>query len=189
MKIYIKNMVCTRCKLAVISALEKYSIPYESIELGEVETSENIPPALLVQLDNCLRQSGLEIIESRKDRLVEKIKTTIIELVNYSEETLKVNLSYYISERMNYDYSYLSNLFSEAQGVSIEKYFINLKIERVKELLLYNEHNIKEISFMTRYSSVAHLSNQFKKTTGMAPSQFRELLHKNRLSLEQVSCA
>jgi AraC-like DNA-binding protein len=124
---------------------------------------------------------------NRKNVLVEKIKTAIIELVHYSDERLKINLSDYLSEKLNYDYTYLANIFSEVQDTTIEKFFIMHKIERVKELLIYNEHNLKEISFITHYSSVAHLSNQFKKITGLAPSEFRNLRQINRLSLEQVA--
>lgn len=181
-------MVCTRCKMVVKSELEKLDLHFRTIELGEVETTDNIPPEKLKLLDNNLRQYGLELIENRKNILVEKIKTAIVELVHYSDEQLKINLSDYLGEKLHYDYTYLANIFSEVQGTSIERFFITHKIERVKELLVYNESNLKEISFITRYSSVAHLSNQFKKTTGLAPSQFRLLQHKNRLSLEQVSC-
>lgn len=180
-------MVCIRCKMAVKSALDSLNITFNSLELGEVETSKEVSPDQLKQLDICLKKSGLELIESRKNILVEKIKTAIIELVHYSDEQLKINLSDFLSQKLNYDYTYLSNLFSEVQGISIEKFFITHKIERVKELLVYNEFNIKEISFMTRYSSVAHLSNQFKKVTGIPPSQFKHLQHKNRHALEQVS--
>jgi AraC-like DNA-binding protein len=188
MKIYIKNMVCTRCKMVVKSELEKLGLNFKTIELGEVETTDNISQDRLKLLDNNLRLYGLELIENRKNILVERIKTAIVELVHHSDEQLKINLSDYLSEKLNYDYTYLANIFSEVQGTSIEKFFITHKIERVKELLVYNELNLKEISFVTRYSSVAHLSNQFKKTTGIAPSQFRHLQRKNRLSLEQVSC-
>ena len=180
-------MVCTRCKMAVKAALESLNIDFKSLELGEVETSWDVSPEQLKQLDIYLKKSGLELIENRKNILVEKIKTTIIELVHYSDEQMKVNLSDFLSQKLNYDYTYLSNLFSEVQGISIEKFFITHKVERVKELLIYNEYNIKEISFMTRYSSVAHLSNQFKKVTGIAPSQFKHLQHKNRHALELVS--
>ena len=180
-------MVCMRCKMAVESALGKLDIHFKTLELGEVETNENISQEQLKVLDGYLRQSGLELIENRKNAIVEKIKTAIIELVRYSDEEFKVNISDYLTKKLNYDYTYLANIFSEVQGITIEKFFINHKIERVKELLLYNELNLKEISFMTKYSSVAHLSNQFKKETGLAPSQFRHLQHKNRLSLEEVA--
>ena len=180
-------MVCIRCKMAVKAALESLNIDFKSLELGEVETVREVSHEQLRQLDACLKKSDLELIESRKNILVEKIKTAIIELVHYSDEQIKVNLSDFLSQKLNYDYTYLSNLFSEVQGISIEKFFITHKIERVKELLVYNEYNIKEISFMTRYSSVAHLSNQFKKVTGIPPSQFKNLQHKTRHTLEQVS--
>lgn len=180
-------MVCTRCKMVVKSELEKLDIHYRTTKLGEVETTYDLTSEKLKLLDNNLRQYGLELIEKRKDVLVEKIKTAIIELVHHSDEQLKINLSDFLSEKLNYNYTYLSNIFSEVQGASIEKFFITHKIERVKELLAYNELNLKEISFITHFSSVGHLSNQFKKTTGLAPSQFRHLKNKNRLSLEHVS--
>ena len=181
-------MVCARCKMVVKSELTKLDIHYKTTNLGEVETTNNIASDRLKLLDNNLRQYGLELIENRKDILVEKIKTAIIELIHHSDEQLKINLSDFLSGKLNCNYTYLSNIFSEVQGASIEKFYILHKIERVKELLVYNELNLKEISFITHYSSVGHLSNQFKKTTGLAPSQFRHLQYKNRLSLEQVSC-
>lgn len=180
-------MVCTRCKMIVKSELEKLDIHFRTIELGEVETKNFVSMEKLKLLDNNLRQYRLKLIENRKDILVERIKTVIIVLVHHSDEQLKINLSDYLSEKLNYDYTYLANVFSEVQGISIEKFYITHKIELVKELLVYNEYNIKEISYITRYSSIGHLSNQFKKITGLPPSQFRHLQHKNRLSLEQVA--
>jgi AraC-like DNA-binding protein len=187
MKIYIKNMICIRCKIVVKSELKKLDIHFRKIEMGEVETTDNVSQEILKLLDNNLRYYGLELIEKKKNILAEKIKTAIIELVHHSDEPLKINLSDYLSEKLNYNYNYLANIFSKVQGTSIEKFYIKHKIERVKELLTYNELNLKEISFLTQYSSIAHLSNQFKKTTGLAPTQFRNLQYKNRISLEQVS--
>jgi AraC-like DNA-binding protein len=189
MKIYIKNMVCIRCKMVVKSELEKLDIMFKTIDLGVVETTDEISQEKLTQLSNDLKKSGLELIANRKEILAEKIKTSIIDLVRYTDDQLKINLSDYLSNKLNYDYTYLANVFSEVKGISIEKFFIAHKIERVKELLIYHELNLKEISFITHYSSVAHLSNQFKKITGLAPSEFRHLEHKNRLSLEQVAVA
>jgi AraC-like DNA-binding protein len=173
--------------MVVKSELEKLDINYRTIDLVEVETTDNVSPEKLKLLDNNLRQYGLELIENSKNILAEKIKTAIIELVHHSEEQLKINLSDYLSEKLNYDYTYLANIFSEVNRASIEKFFISHKIERVKELLVYNDLNIKEISYLTQYSSIAHLSNQFKKITGLTPSKFRNLQYKSRLSLEQVS--
>ena len=183
MKILIKNMVCTRCIMVVNSALTELEIPYESLELGEVETSENIPEEKLKLLDSYLRPFGLELKENKKNILVEKIKSAVIALVHDSEEQTKVNLSDYLSHKLNYNSTYLSSLFSETQGTSIEKFFITNKIEHVKELLVNDGLNLKEISYITKYSSVAHLSYQFKKTTGLAPSQFRQLQNQNRIAL------
>jgi AraC-like DNA-binding protein len=173
--------------MVVMSELEKLGIQYRMVNLGEAETTDNISPEKLKLLDKNLRQSGLELMENRKDILVERIKTAIIELIHYSDERLKINLSDYLGAKLNYDYTYLANIFSEVQRMSIEKFYIMHKVERVKELLIYNEHNLKEISFITHYSSVAHLSNQFKKITGFAPSQFRNLRQVNRYSLELVA--
>jgi AraC-like DNA-binding protein len=189
MKIYIKNMVCTRCKIIVKEALEKFDIKYKSLDLGEVETIQNITQEKLKMLDNYLRLSELEIIESKKSILAEKIKAAIEELVRNTDEELKVNLSDYLYQKLNLNYSFLSIVFSSVESISIEQFYINLKIDYVKELLVNNELNLKEISFMARYSSVAHLSNQFKKKTGMAPSQFRHFQHRDFHSSEHVGSA
>jgi YesN/AraC family two-component response regulator len=178
MKILVKNMVSARCIIAVRSALENLDIKYDSLELGEIETTEKISEEKIRMLDHLLRPIGLEIKEDKKYLLVEKIKSAIIDLVNNSDEQMKVTLSEYLSQRLNHNCTYLSNLFSEFTGVSIEKYFISKKIEHVKELLINEDLNLKEISFITKYSSVAHLSYQFKKITGVAPSEFRLMLNK-----------
>ncbi len=188
MKIHIKNMVCIRCKMVVKSELERLGIQFTSIELAKVETKDNVSEETLKLLDNNLRQCGLELIENRKVVLAERIKTSIIDLVHNSDELLKINLSDYLSKKLNYDYTYLANIFSEIMGTSIEKFYITHKVERVKELLEYNELNLKEISYMTQYSSIGHLSNQFKKITGLAPTQYRNLQDKNRSSLSQIAC-
>jgi len=187
MKIFIKNMVCIRCKMVVKSELERLDIHFRTINLGEVETTNEVSLRELKLLDNNLRLYGLELMENRKEILAEKIKTAIIELVHNENEELKINLSYCLSKKLGYTYNYLANVFSEVVGTSIEKFFITHKIERVKELLIYNELNLKEISYLTRYSSISHLSNQFKKVTGIAPSQFRHLQHKSHRALEQVA--
>jgi YesN/AraC family two-component response regulator len=186
MKILIKNMVSNRCIMAVRSALEELKIPYSSLELGEVELYD-IKEDKLKLLDSKLRFIGLEIKEDKKNILVEKIKSAIVELVQESDEQSKVTLSDYLSHKLNYNCTYLSNLFSESQGTSLEKFFIINKIEHVKKLLVNDGLNLKEISYRTSYSSVAHLSYQFKKTTGIAPSQFRLLQNRNRVELQQAS--
>ncbi|MBW2998709.1 AraC family transcriptional regulator, partial [Candidatus Woesearchaeota archaeon] len=138
------------------------------------------------RLKSNLLKSGLEILDDKKSILVEKIKSAIVELVHYTEEQIKVNLSDYLSEKLNYDYTYLANLFSEVKGTTIEKFYLNHKIEKVKELIIYDELNLSEIAYKMHYSSVAHLSNQFKKFTGLTPSHFKELRNKRRDTLEDV---
>jgi AraC-like DNA-binding protein len=179
-------MVCIRCKMVVKSELEKLGLNYASVELGEVEIIREISSEQRIQLDAGLKKSGLELMDSRKSILIEKIKIIIIELIHYSDYPLKINLSDYLTSKVNYDYTYLGNLFSEVQGTTIEHFFIYHKIERVKELLVYDELSLKEIAFKLHYSSVAHLSNQFKKITGLTPSHFKQLKHKRRISLEKL---
>jgi YesN/AraC family two-component response regulator len=170
--------------MVVEAALEELKIPYELVELGEIETSENVPEEKLKMLDLYLRPLGLELKENKKYQLVERIKSAIIELVHNSDDQIKVTLSEYLSHKLNYNCTYLSNLFSELMGISIEKFFITKKIEHVKELLINENLNLKEISYLTKYSSVAHLSYQFKKITGIAPSEFRL---KNHMSLQEAA--
>jgi AraC-like DNA-binding protein len=179
-------MVCIRCKMVVKSELESLGLHYTVVELGEAEIKEDISTNKRDQLNIALKKSGLELIDDKKSMLIEKIKNIIIELVHYSEDQLKINLSDYLSEKLNYDYTYLANLFSEVQGTTIEKFFINHKIEKVKELLVYDELNLKEIAFKLHYSSVSHLSSQFKKVTGLTPSHFKQIKQKRRTPLENV---
>jgi AraC-like DNA-binding protein len=179
-------MVCIRCKMVVKTELEKLGLHHTFVELGGAEILENITAEQRSQLDIGLRKAGLELMDDRKSMLIEKIKNIIIELVHYSDKIPKSNLSDYLSEKLNYDYTYLANLFSEVQGTTIEKFFITHKIERVKELLVYDELNLKEIAFKLHYSSVSHLSSQFKKVTGLTPSHFKHLKHKRRIALENV---
>ncbi len=179
-------MVCDRCKLVVKSELEKMGLHHIFIDYGEAEIREDIAGEKKDQLNTALKKSGLELMDDKKSMLIEKIKLLIVDLVHYSGEPLKKNLSDYLSEKLNYDYTYLANLFSEVQGTTIEKFFILHKIEKVKELLVYDELNLKEIAFKLHYSSVAHLSSQFKKQTGYTPSHFKHLKHKKRIPLEYV---
>jgi AraC-like DNA-binding protein len=180
-------MVSIRCKMIVKSELEKLGIPYTSVELGEAVIPEPITPEKRELLKAALSVSGLELMDDRKSILIEKIKNVIIEMVHYTEDQLKVNFSEYLSEKLNYDYTYLSNLFTEVQGTTIEKFIIFHKIERVKELIVYDELNLSEIAFKLHYSSVAHLSNQFKKVTGLTPSHFKKLKEKKRNNLENIN--
>lgn len=181
-------MACIRCQMAVKSELENLQIHFRTIELGEVETTENISQEKLKQLDNNLRLMGLELTVNKKNVLAEKIRTAIIEMVNCLNEQTKIYLPDYLTGKLNYKYSVLAKVFSEVKGISIEKFFIAYKIERVKELLIYQELGLKEISYITQYSSIAHMSNQFKKITGLAPSQYRNLKYKNHLQDEKIAC-
>ena len=186
MKLYIKYMVSNRCKMMVKSELEKLGLHYGAVELGEAEVKEQITDEQREQLKIALLKSGLELKKKKKAVLIEKIKNVIIEMVHYADELPRIKNSEYISQKLQHDYTYLANLFSETTGITIEHYIIAHKIERVKELLLYDELNLTEISYRLNYSSVAHLSNQFKKVTGLTPSFFKKLRHKRRNSLEDV---
>ena len=186
MKLLIKNMVCERCKTAVLGVLEKQNLKVLNIQLGEVEIKEELLPGKLKILDDSLRALGFEIIDDRKSQLIEKIKNHIIELIHYNEENIKVNISLYISTHLHYDYNYLSNLFSEVEGITIEKYFIAQKIEKVKELLKYEELNLSQIADKLGYSSVSYLSNQFKKQTGLSPSFYKSLKKNGRKNLDDL---
>ncbi len=182
MKLYIKNMVCIRCKTVVKLELEKLGIKNTFADTGEVQIYGSLSDEQHKKLKAVLKKSGLELMKDRKSILMEKIKNMIVELVYYSDEPLKINLSDYLSENLNYDYTYLANLFSEIQGTTIEKFYITHKIERVKELLKYDELNLNEIAFKMHYSSVAHLSSQFKRITGMTPSDFKRFSHQPRVT-------
>jgi AraC-like DNA-binding protein len=164
--------------MVVKSELEKLGLHYTAVELGEAEIMEDISTQQLDRLNVALKKTGLELMNDNKTILVEKIRTIIIELIHYSDEQIKINLSDYLSEKLNHNYTYLSNLFSEVKGTTIEKFYLAHKIEKVKELLVYDELNLTEIAYKLHYSSVAHLSNQFKKMTGLTPSHFKNLKHK-----------
>jgi len=179
-------MVCIRCKMVVKSELEKLGLHYITVELGEVEIMEELSAEQVDQLSIALKKSGLELIDDKRSILVERIKTLIIEQVDYTEDQIKTNLSDYLSEKLNHSYSYISNLFSEVKGTTIEQYYLTHKIEKVKELLVYNELNLTEIAWKLHYSSVAHLSNQFKKMTGLTPTHFKNLVNKRRNTLGNV---
>jgi len=186
MKLYIKYMVSIRCKMIVKDELKKLGIPYLEVNLGEVLLKEVPTQEQRDKLKTALLSSGLEVMDDKKAMLIEKIKNVIIEMVHYSDELPKITFSNYLSEKLNYDYTYLSNLFSETEGTTIEHYILVHKIERVKELIIYGELNMTEIAFKLHYSSVAHLSNQFKKITGLTPSFFKSLKDKKRTMLENL---
>ncbi|MBL0183397.1 MAG: helix-turn-helix transcriptional regulator [Chitinophagaceae bacterium] len=186
MKLYIKYMVSLRCKILVKDELEKLGLHHLVVDLGSVEIMENITPEQHKQLGTNLLKSGLELLDDKKSILIEKIKAVIIEMIHYSDELPTVNYSDYISEKIGYDYTYLANTFSEVKGITIQQFIIIHKIEKVKELLLYDELNLTEIAFKLHYSSVAHLSNQFKKITGLTPSFYKQLKEKRQQNLENL---
>ncbi len=186
MKYFIKNMVTIRCKMVVNSELEKMGLKPTNIELGEVELKEDLQPHQYTELKVALLKAGLELMDDKKAMLIEKIKNVIIEMVHYADELPTIKFSQYLSEKLNYDYTYLSNTFSEVKGITIEHYIIMHKIEKVKELILYDELNLSEIAQKMHYSSSAHLSNQFKKITGLTPSFFKSLKQQRRVALDSL---
>jgi AraC-like DNA-binding protein len=186
MKLFIKYMVSLRCKMMVKEELMKLGLKYVVIDLGVVEILEDITQEQREQLKKNLLRSGLELLDDKKSILIDKIKNVVIEMIHYSDELPKTNYSDYISEKIGYDYTYLSNIFSEVKGITLQQFIIIHRIERVKELLLYNELNLTEISYKLQYSSVAHLSNQFKKVTGLSPSFYKQLKKKRMGNLENL---
>jgi len=186
MKLYIKNMVCDRCIMAVKHELDKNKIAYQAIELGEAELTKELPDSKLQQFSKSLLLLGFELIEDRKARMISKIKRAVIELIRNSASLHKTRLSAYISEKLHKDYDSLSSMFSEVEGITLEKHFIEQKIERVKELLVYNELTLSQIASDLGYSSVNHLSTQFKKITGLTPTHFKKIGAQKRKSLDQV---
>ncbi len=187
MKLYVQNMVSGRCKTAVKDVIEKLGLQIKSLELGEVEIAEeSLTPDLRNQLKSNLQKSDLVLLEDKKTILIEKITRVIVEMIHYADHLPKEKYSVYISEKLNHDYNYLSNLFSEVKGTTIDHFIIAHKIEKVKELLMYDELSIKEISYRLNYSSVAHLSNQFKKVTGLTPSFFKKQTVKVRNPIENL---
>jgi AraC-like DNA-binding protein len=175
MKLHIRNMVCSACKIVVKNELEKLGAHCNAIELGEIEINGSLTDAQIAEFDRAIRLLGFELMDDKKSYIIEKIKHAIFELVYYSNEELKIGYSDYISLKVNHNYNYLSNLFSEVTGTTIEQYIISRKIERVKELLLFENLSLSEIAFKMNYSSVSHLSSQFKKVTGLTPSYFKQL--------------
>ncbi len=179
-------MVSLRCKMIVKEELKKLGLRYVIVELGQVEIMEDITPEQHEQLKANLLKSGLELLDDKKSILIEKIKNVVTEMIHYTDELPKINYSDYISEKLNYDYTYLSNIFSEVNGITLQQFIIINKIERAKELLLYDELNLSEISYKLNYSSVSHLSKQFKKVTGLSPSFFKKMKQKRMGNLENL---
>jgi len=186
LKLHIKYMVSARCKMVVKEELKKLGLHFIVVDLGEVEIMEKITPEQNEILKAALLNAGLELMDDKRSVLIERIKNVIVEMVHHSDEVIKMNFSHYLSEKLNHDYTYLANLFSEVQGTTIEQFIIAHKIERIKELIIYGELNITEIAWKMNYSSVAHLSNQFKKMTGLTPSHFKKMKDKRRSPIEEI---
>ncbi len=179
-------MVSLRCKMIVKSELERLELHHTIVELGEVEIAEELSIQKQEQLKSALLNFGLELMDDKKTMLIEKVKNIIVEMIHYNDELPKINFSDYLSQKLHYDYTYLSNLFCEVKGITIEHYIIAHKIERAKEMLLYNELSLTEIAYQLHYSSVSHLSNQFKKVTGLTPSFFKNMKHKRLIGREEL---
>lgn len=179
-------MVSTSCKNAARDALREMGLHFIIVELGEVELMETLNLSQREELKTKLLASGLELMDDKRSVLIERIKNVVIHMVHYTEEALLINFSDYLSEKLQLDYTYMSNLFSEVQGTTIEQYIISNKVERIKELIIYNELNISEIAWKMHYSSVAHLSNQFKKVTGLSPTHFKQLKDRKRNPIEEL---
>ncbi len=186
MKLFIQNMVSLRCKMMVKSELEKVGLGFRSIELGEVELEKSISPSETAILKKALHRSGLELMDDKKAMLIEKIINIIVEMVHYSDDKPQVNFSVYLSEKLNQNYQRLSEIFSKTKGITIEHFIILHKVERIKELIIYDELSLTEISYKLHYSSVAHLSKQFKHVTGLTPSFFKALTLRKRNNLEDL---
>ncbi|MDX9791053.1 MAG: AraC family transcriptional regulator [Candidatus Kapabacteria bacterium] len=186
MKIYIKNMVCHRCILAVINILDECGIAYNSVIHGVADIKDNLSDSQLHNLSERLNLIGFSLINDRRSRIIESIKSLIIELIHDSKEPIKVNLSEFLSSKLNYEYNYISQLFSEIEGRTIEKYYIAQRIEKAKELIVYDELTLSEIAYQLGYSSTAYLSNQFKKVTGLTPSHFKSVKSNKRLPLDKL---
>ena len=179
-------MVSNRCKLAVKEALKNLGLHFIIVDLGEVDIMEDITFEQQEELRAALQVTGLELMDDKRSVLIERIKNVIVEMVHYAEDLPKTNFSDYLSQKLNHNYTYLANLFSEVQGTTIEQFIIAHKVERIKELIIYDELNLTEISYKLNYSSVAHLSNQFKKITGLSPSHFKQLKDKRRSPIEEI---
>lgn len=184
--LYIKNMVCPRCITAISVILDELKISYGSIKLGEVYLERELDDPTIKLLDKELGNSGFSLINDRKSQLIEQMKSLVVDKIHHSKEALDIKWPEYISGKLYLDYKYLSSLFSALESITFEQYIINQKIERIKELIVYNEMSLSEIAFQINYSSVAYLSNQFKKITGMTPTQFKNSTTKNRRNLDDI---
>jgi AraC-like DNA-binding protein len=185
-KLHIKNMISSRCITQVEQILMDMGIDYSNVVLGEAQINQELSVIQELELKNKLRQTGLDMMDDHKTILSEKIKLIVIDMVHYSEESIKVNFSVYLSEKLNHNYTYLSNVFRSINGITIQQFIIVNKIERIKELLLYGEMNLSEISYKLNYSSIAHLSNQFKKVTGITPSFYKQSEGNMRIAIDNL---
>lgn len=186
MKIYVKNMACESCKIFVKETLDEMGIPVYKVELGEIETMKDVSDSEKKTLDNTIKKAGMELLEKKQGVLIEKIKRVMIDFVSNSENRPDIKFSVFLSKELNHSYSYLSNLFSEVEATTIEQYLIALKIERIKELIIFGEDTFSEIAYKLNYSSSAHLSSQFKKVTGLTLSHFKALKEKRRITIEKI---
>jgi|ERR1022692_1362373 AraC-like DNA-binding protein len=186
MQLYFKNMVSKRCKMLVKAEIEKLGLHCRKIELGEAEIIENISSGKWDELNIVLKKSGIELMHDKQSILIEKIRIAVIERIHYADEPLEVNFSNYLSKKLYRNYNYLANVFSATQGITFERFYLMHKIERVKQLMIYDDLNLKEIAWKMNYSSTAHLSNQFKKITGISPSIFKKNKDKQLCSLRDI---
>lgn len=185
-KILVKNMVCQRCISTVQDILHKLDLPFDNVSLGEVDLARKITEEERARLEGLLNKVGFELIESRVNKIIEDVKKRVIEYLSLGMDSQEINLSVFITQKIPYDYSYLSDLFSSIEGKTIEQYYILQRIEKVKELIVYDQLSLTEISYQTGFSSVHHLSSQFKKVTGLSPSHFRKIAGEKRKSLDKV---
>ncbi len=186
MKVFIQNMVSLRCKMLVKSELDKMGLAYKSIELGEVELVKKLSETNKIKLKGILHKSGLEIMDDKNEMLIEKIINIVIEMIHHSSEFPKVNFSIYIADKIQQDYHKLALIFSKTKGITIEHFIILHKVEKIKELIIYDELSLSEISYKLHYSSIAHLSRQFKQVTGLTPTLFKALSKKVRINIEDL---
>lgn len=186
MKLYVRNMACLSCEVVVKEALEELNIGHFTVKMGEIETQKELTHAEKIKLNNKIKTVGLELLENKQGAIIEKIRKVVVDYVYHTEEKIITNFSDYLSKKLNYNYTYLANLFSEVEVSTIEQYVIAMRIERIKELIMFENMTLTEISYKLHYSSVAHLSAQFKKVTGLTPSHFKQLKKKRRIAIQNL---
>ncbi len=186
MKIFIKNMACESCKIVVRDALKELDIPVINVALGEIESKDDLTEEQKTNLNKIIKKAGLSLLENPKALIIEKIRQEMVDYVFHSDEKPLMNFSDLVSKKLNLSYGYLANLFSEVEANTIERYIISLKIERIKQLIILEEHTFSEIAYKLHYSSIAHLSGQFKKETGLTPTHFKKLKHKRRMTIQDI---